>query len=251
MKIQYCSDLHLEFTLNNEYIELNPIIPVGDILVLAGDIIPFDQMHLAKDFFLFCSYNFKETYWIAGNHEYYYGTLDGRISGFKEEIMKNVYLVNNYTFEHPNLRIILSTLWTKISPDKALFVQNGLNDYRIISDGNSVFTVDRCNELFEENISYIHDAIKNDDKHNIIVTHHVPTYRHYPAEYLNSNINEAFAVDLDNFIETSNIHSWVFGHHHRNILPFKIGDTNMLTNQLGYLKYGENKGFRNDAMFEV
>lgn len=44
MKIQYCSDLHLEFKQNSEYIKANPLEPVGEILLLAGDIVPFSAM---------------------------------------------------------------------------------------------------------------------------------------------------------------------------------------------------------------
>ena len=252
MKIQYCSDLHLEFPLNKEFITLNPLIPEGDILILAGDIVPFKYLAQANDFFHFCSSNFKETYWIAGNHEYYYGILDGRVGEFKEEIVKNVFLVNNYTLEKENFRIVFSTLWSKISDRRAPYIQKGMYDYHVIEDNNKLFTTKRCNELFEENFHYIKNAVEKDNvKQNIVVTHHVPTFQHYPEEYLDSVINEGFATNLDSFIEGAAIHSWIFGHHHRNVPEFEIGGTRLLTNQLGYVKYAEHKGFRRNALITL
>ena len=38
MKIQFASDIHLEFLENSKYIKENPFEVTGEVLVLAGDI---------------------------------------------------------------------------------------------------------------------------------------------------------------------------------------------------------------------
>ena len=95
MKIQYCSDLHLEFPENWKYLKDNPIEPIGDVLILAGDILPFALNHKDFEFFDFISENFKNTYWLPGNHEYYHSDLAVYGSNQCRQIRENVFIVDN------------------------------------------------------------------------------------------------------------------------------------------------------------
>ena len=72
MKVRYFSDLHLEFIKPHKIKKFIQKIPSGndEICILAGDIgNPYDRNY---DIFMrFISKNFKKTFYIAGNHEYY------------------------------------------------------------------------------------------------------------------------------------------------------------------------------------
>lgn len=60
MKIQYASDLHLEFRDNIRWFKENPMIPAGEILFLAGDIGYLgDENYSVHPFWDFCKDNFQ------------------------------------------------------------------------------------------------------------------------------------------------------------------------------------------------
>ena len=71
MVLQYCSDLHLEFRENKAFMEAHPLEPRGDVLLLAGDVVPFGAMARYDSFFDDLSRRFETVYWLPGNHEYY------------------------------------------------------------------------------------------------------------------------------------------------------------------------------------
>lgn len=134
MTLQYASDLHLEFPENKDYLHLNPIEPVGDILILAGDIVPFAVMDLHSDFFRFVADHFQTTYWIPGNHEYYHSDLATKTGKLHESIRSNVFLVNNTSVIHDQIELIFSTLWSRISTRHEKLIEQAMNDFRYIKN---------------------------------------------------------------------------------------------------------------------
>jgi DNA repair exonuclease SbcCD nuclease subunit len=212
--------------------------------LLAGDIIPFKFIDRFKDFFDYVSDNFEEVYWLPGNHEYYYFDVATKTGKLFEKIRKNVFLVNNVTIKHENVRLIFSTLWSKISDDKKIQISRGISDFHVVKYKDEVFSPDDFNHLHNESIDFIKQELneKTADK-TIVISHHTPTLINYPEIYKGSILNEAFAVELSDIIKSSAIDYWIYGHHHYNTLDFKIGDTQMLTNQLGYVRRNEHQLF--------
>ncbi|PKP20803.1 MAG: metallophosphoesterase [Bacteroidetes bacterium HGW-Bacteroidetes-21] len=244
MKFQYCSDLHLEFRENKEYLRTNPLLPLGDILILAGDIVPFKVLKQHDDFFDYVSKNFETTYWIPGNHEYYYFDLAKKQGCINEKIRENVFLVNNIAVQVQDVKLICSTLWTHIDVKHQFAIQQSLSDFHVIGYDGKMLNPINYNNLHKDSLSFIRKELKSSkNEKNIVVSHHVPTFLNYPEKYKGDFLNEAFAVELYDMIEKSKPDAWIFGHHHSNINDFTIGKTQMLTNQLGYIKYNENIGF--------
>lgn len=177
-------------------------------------------------------------------HLHYYGDI-ARCSGpHLEQIKNNVQLVNNITIKATDYDLIFSTMWSHISPPNERQIFDGMSDFYVIRNNGQVFRPADYNKLHQESLDFIQDEISNENgQQKIVVTHHVPTLMNYPSRFLGSILNEAFAVELTEMIEKHNPLYWIYGHHHQNTLPFKIGKTIMSTNQLGYVRSGEHTNF--------
>jgi predicted phosphohydrolase len=252
MKLQYASDLHLEFPANKEYLKLYPLQPVGEVLVLAGDIVPFAVMNKHRDFFSYLSDHFETTYWLPGNHEYYHFDIAEKSGMLHENIRRNVFLVNNTSVFHENVKLLFSTLWSKIGPAYQWEIERGMNDFRLIKFKGHSFSAEHYNQLHAESLAFIQKELKTLQEEIIAVfTHHCPTFLNYPEQYKGDVLNEAFAVELFDMIESSNIDHWAYGHHHSNISEFSIGNTKLITNQLGYVQRNEHRLFETNKCIEL
>ena len=147
MKIQYISDLHLEFETNRIWLQENPIIPVGDILVIAGDTYYLEKDYSKLDFIKKAADNFEQVFLIPGNHEYY-GGFDAAtaMQAFQEKVLDNVTLINNASVDINGIQFIFSTLWSNII-ENAVAITRGMVDFRKIRFNGEGFTTDDFNQL--------------------------------------------------------------------------------------------------------
>jgi len=253
MKIQYASDLHLEFGTNARFVLKNPLIPIGDVLILVGDIACLNTDNfMTHPFWDWASENYRQVLIVPGNHEFYHhydlkSLQDGEIC----QIRENVRYYYNMVVNIDGIDIILSTLWSKILPYDSVVTERSVADFRRIRYDRHKLHYQNFNAEHERCLEFIKKAvIESKAKTKIVATHHIPSFQLESPDFKYGGINGAFTVELADYIEANTIDYWIYGHSHRNIDKV-IGKTRCVTNQLGYVEWGEYKDFKKDAYFVV
>ncbi len=254
MKLQFASDLHLEFHENSRWLKEHPLIPMGDVLVLAGDIGYLgDEMYSHHPFWDWCADNFNLTFVVPGNHELYKNYDINKLhEGWELAIRPNVKAVYNKVLKlDGDTDLIASTLWAHIHPYEAYFTEQGVNDFRRIRNGEYRLTWERFNEEHDKCLEFIsRSIIGSKAATKIVATHHVPSFDLMADEFKGSRINGAFTSDLTKMIEQLPIDYWIYGHSHRNI-DREIGGTKCVSNQLGYVFANEHTAYRPGKAIDV
>ena len=233
MKVRYFSDLHLEFIKPNKIENFIRKIQPGieEICILAGDIgNPYQKNY---DIFMnFINNNFKKTFYIAGNHEYYnkIKTIQ-ETNEFMEDYFKqfnNIRFLNNNYEIYDNYCFIGTTLWSKIT-----------NPNYEINDIYSIPNFDyiEYNRLNMLSIDFLESALQKNEN-CIVITHHVPSSSLIDVKYKTQKMipyNQWFYCDMDNLIEinANKIKYWIYGHTHTpsNVI---INEIPFLCNSIGY-----------------
>ena len=249
MKIRYLSDLHLEFIKPDKLGKfIGQISPgIDDICVLAGDIgIP---THFHYDALMkYVSKNFKKTFVIAGNHEYYNKTKTmDEINLHLEEYFKkydNITFLNNSYEVYNGYCFVGSTLWSKI-----IDVTYAINDITKIYDLDYI----KYNKLNETCIKFLDETLDKNEN-CIVITHHLPSESLIDSKYKTDfmkNYNQWFYSNLDDLIlnQKDKIKCWIYGHTHTpsNV---KINDIPFLCNPIGYPNENNKLDFETNIKFD-
>jgi predicted phosphohydrolase len=169
----------------------NLVDPVGDLLILAGDICHSKSMHKFQDFFSYVSENFSYIIYVPGNHEYYNDEnktirdIDEDMQNFFSSYANIIYL-NNQSVIINNILFIGSCYWEQ---KKVLDPWFRINT-----------TVDEINNLNLESQTYIKKILNNFQTEKPPITKHKTSYG---VNFFSKNKTETNWRDFEPLSETS------------------------------------------------
>lgn len=246
MKIQYASDLHLEYEKNSAYLRHHPLQKTGDVLLLAGDIGYIgDYSYTDHPFWDWAAANYEQVIVVPGNHELYKRfDIEELEEGWSLEIRPNVHCYYNRIVSlREDIDLIVSTLWSHIRPENGNYTEYSVTDFHRIRSGEDALTWMRFNEEHDQCRDFIRRALMRSRAHyKIVLSHHVPSMSLLYHKFAAKAYSGAFAAELEQFIAQNRIDYWIFGHSHFNNDGL-IGRTHCLCNQLGYIAKEENWRF--------
>jgi hypothetical protein len=225
IRIQYASDLHLEFRDN--FVGPTLLKPVAPVLALAGDIgSPYRREY--RDFLAYCSQNWDAVFLVAGNHEFYNRlpmcrphTVEQTLTRIREMTheFQNVRFLERERADYAGVAFLGCTLWTNTRVNPAL-AQQAMTDYRAITeDGVRTITPAEVTAWHNRDRAWLADALHacaTTCKPAVVITHHLPSYEFVASRYNSSPLNFCFASRCDDLL-CPPVRTWIAGHTHAGI----------------------------------
>lgn len=201
---------------------------LGDVLVLAGDILCFAREEEAGEMLARLRKKASQVVYVLGNHEYYRGAfLPTRAVASVLCASTGIHLLDETTATIAGRRFVGSTLWFPYD-DEAHAYRHLLTDFHLIA---------RFEEgVYEENrraVRFLDDQARPGD---IVVTHHLPARDgiapHFKREPL-ARLAPFFANDHQGLVGRCQADLWIHGHMH---VPsdWRLGQTRIVCNPIGY-----------------
>lgn len=225
MRINYFSDLHLEFESlkapNND----------ADIIVAAGDIgIATQGVDWLKTLG-------KPVIYVAGNHEFYSADYHQSLQTLRQQCDgSNIHFLENDSLIFQDVRFLGCTLWADLFVEgeiKAEALAKTLNDFkRIQMEGRALDAV-QFSRLFHRSKTWLEQQLAQPfSGQTVVVTHHAPSLwswngSNHAAKKL------AYCSDLKYLLHEHEIAVWIHGHVHSQ-MDYRIADARILCNPRGY-----------------
>jgi predicted phosphodiesterase len=228
MRIQYISDIHLEFL--SRLLKEKRFSPCADILCLAGDI-GYPSKPIYTQFLKHVSSSYNKVFLITGNHEYYTCKSMEDVHGQIQRIiidhqLTNVSFLDNSYEDYEGVRFVGSTLWSRIPAAPKVLI----NDFHTIPG----MTIELYNELHTVACEFLQSSVVVDSPLPVVVmTHHLPSMDLIDEKYKTYvDYNPFFASDCSELLKDP-MKIWISGHTHTGY-DKTIRGVHCVCNPVGY-----------------
>ncbi len=256
MKLHILSDLHLEFS-DMDIVHTDADAD-ADVVVLAGDIHKGERgISWARE-----AFPDKEIVYVSGNHEFYGKHRPDTLARMRSAAKAcGVHFLDDESVVIGEVRFLGATLWT----DFLLFgsterpwcmrdAQNNMNDFRVIYEGDKVFSPSDSVFLNRQSVAFLERQLQAPfDGKTVVVTHHLPSFKSVADRFQKSAMSAAFASNLDDLLGSDKACLWVHGHTHDS-LDYEVKGMRVICNPQGYILSNsrpENMDFDPGLVIEV
>lgn len=232
MNILPMSDLHFEFHTDGGESFAKGLDTDGvDVLVVAGDLKPAATLPRALKFL--CD-RFEKVVFVRGNHDVW-GTSLVKFEKMMSRTLNNygnlIWLQNDLAVIEGQ-RFLGCTLWYQDQPDNFWF-KGSYADFSRIRDFQTVYA---------ENVQSMEFLRREVQEGDVVITHMAPSYQSVGYIYRGSRLNRFYVCDMEKLILAQKPALWIHGHMHDSS-DYKIGETRIICNPLGYTGYELNADF--------
>ncbi len=242
MRIQFFSDLHLEFgptELPNTG---------ADIVIAAGDI---DIRTRAIDWL--CRLG-KPVIYVAGNHEFWSGDLHTVYEELRAACRgTSIHFLEQNQITIGNVTYYGCTLWTDFATSHPEFLGQArlqMNDFEYISLNGRQLEPEDLAMYNQQSLRWLKKALgRKTDKKQVVVTHHAPSLKSWGFSP-DDSLRFAYCNELDENIRAWNIDLWIHGHVHCRS-SYSILNTRVVCNARGYHPYRLVEQFEPGKVIEV
>jgi len=199
-RIQYVSDLHLEW---NKVAPEKIITPVAPYLAITGDLAPPTHPS-TRSFLSFVSTAFERVFYVPGNHEYDGFSQKAECDAALTDLcgqFSNVELLNSrsYVFRDKNVAIVGAPLW---SPAFTF-----LNRPVMTADIRAATQVEK--QVLTDEIGYFAGR----GSQVVVLSHFLPSSRLVLEKYANYPNKHRFYHACDELLKAP-VCAWIYGHSH-------------------------------------
>lgn len=252
MRIFPVSDIHAEFHVDEgrTFIRSMAARKNVDVMIIAGDAgtkhrNSKNKHNSAAMVGAMCKI-FPHVVYVLGNHEYY-ETADIRIPvmAARELAVKysNLHFLERDTCEIDGVRFVGTTMWFPDNPLVAFGARKNMGDFNYIPGFAPWVAAEnpRC-------VKFLRQTMRPGD---VVVTHHLPSFRSVDPTYIHSSLNPFYVCDMAKDIMRSKPALWIHGHCHV-AADYHVGDTRVMSNPFGYThRPPETYNFDWDCKIEI